>query len=135
MSEAATVSAVLAAGADENVAFEAPGREPLNYSGLRAHVSRTVAALNAAGIGRNDRVAIALPNGPEMASAFVSIAAGATTAPLNPGYRREEFDFLGCHGIELGEALAFDTATPAQAKAMSSLHWPKAARMREPWAT
>ncbi len=84
---------MLAAAADEAVAFEAPGREPLTYAGLRAHMSRTVGALNAAGIGRNDRVAIVLPNGPEMASAFVSIAAGATTAPLNPAYRREEFDF------------------------------------------
>ncbi|MBU6499781.1 MAG: acyl--CoA ligase, partial [Rhodospirillales bacterium] len=32
-------------------------------------------------------------NGPEMASAFVTIACGATTAPLNPAYRGEEFDF------------------------------------------
>ena len=45
------------------------------------------------GIGRNDRVAIVLPNGPEMAAAFVAIACGATTAPLNPAYRAEEFDF------------------------------------------
>ena len=45
------------------------------------------------GIGRNDRVAIVLPNGPEMAAAFIAIACGATTAPLNPAYRAEEFDF------------------------------------------
>ena len=45
------------------------------------------------GIGRNDRVAIVLPNGPEMAAAFVAIAAGATTAPLNPAYKADEFDF------------------------------------------
>src|ERR1019366_2220385 len=53
----------------------------------------TISSLNAMGIGRNDRVAIVLPNGPEMASAFIAIAAGATTAPLNPTYRGEEFDF------------------------------------------
>ncbi len=45
------------------------------------------------GIGRNDRVAIVLDNGPEMAAAFVSVAAGATAAPLNPGYRADEFEF------------------------------------------
>ena len=45
------------------------------------------------GIGRGDRVAIVLPNGPEMATAFVTVACGATTAPLNPAYRAEEFDF------------------------------------------
>jgi len=45
------------------------------------------------GMGRNDRVAIVLPNGPEMAVAFVAVAAGATSAPLNPAYRANEFDF------------------------------------------
>jgi oxalate---CoA ligase len=34
-----------------------------------------------------------LPNGPDMASAFVCVAAGATAAPLNPAYRAEEFEF------------------------------------------
>jgi acyl-CoA synthetase (AMP-forming)/AMP-acid ligase II len=38
-------------------------------------------------------VAIVLPNGPEMASAFLAIGAAATTAPLNPGYRHDEFHF------------------------------------------
>jgi acyl-CoA synthetase (AMP-forming)/AMP-acid ligase II len=56
-------------------------------------VDRTVEALNGMGLGRGDRVAIVLTNGPEMASAFVSIGAGAATAPLNPGYRRQELDF------------------------------------------
>jgi acyl-CoA synthetase (AMP-forming)/AMP-acid ligase II len=45
------------------------------------------------GIGRNDRVAMVLPNGPEMAASFIAIACGATTAPLNPAYRAEEFEF------------------------------------------
>ncbi len=54
---------------------------------------QTVDALNLVGVGRGDRVAIVLPNGPEMATAFLSIASGATTAPLNPAYRAEEFEF------------------------------------------
>ncbi len=45
------------------------------------------------GIGRGDRVAIVLPNGPEMAASFLAIGAGATTAPLNPGYKTDEFEF------------------------------------------
>ena len=45
------------------------------------------------GLGRGDRVAIVLPNGPEMATAFLSVAAAATTAPLNPAYRADELDF------------------------------------------
>jgi acyl-CoA synthetase (AMP-forming)/AMP-acid ligase II len=50
-------------------------------------------ALNGFGIGRNDRVAIMLPNGPEMAAAFLAIGSGATAAPLNPAYRGDEFEF------------------------------------------
>ena len=38
-------------------------------------------------------MAIVLGNGPHMAAAFVTIAAGATTAPLNPAYRADEFEF------------------------------------------
>ncbi len=93
MPEASTIKELLAAGRDDAVAVAAPGRPPLTYGRLRAHADRTVAVLNGFGIGRNDRVAIVLPNGPEMATAFVTIACGATTAPLNPAYRREEFDF------------------------------------------
>lgn len=69
------------------------GRAALTYGGLRTLAAATVAALNARGIGRGDRVAMVLPNGPEMAAAFVAVAAGATTAPLNPSYRGEEFEF------------------------------------------
>lgn len=93
MAEPSTVNELLAAGRDDDVAIGAPSREALTYAGLREHVLATVAALNARGVGRNDRVAIVLPNGPEMATAFVAIACGATTAPLNPAYREEEFEF------------------------------------------
>ena len=74
-------------------ALVAPSREALTYAGLLAQVERSRAVLQAAGIRRTDRVAVVLPNGPEMAAAFVAIACGATTAPLNPAYRAEEFDF------------------------------------------
>lgn len=93
MTEADTIRALLDAGDDAAPAIGAPGRPTLDYAGLRSHVDRTLAALNRLGLGRGDRVAIVLPNGPEMASAFVSVAAGAATAPLNPAYRRQEFDF------------------------------------------
>jgi oxalate---CoA ligase len=89
-----TVSELLEAGEASRPALRAPeGRPSLSYAGLRALVGRTVEALNARGIGRGDRVAIVLPNGPEMASSFISVACGATTAPLNPAYRQEEFEF------------------------------------------
>ena len=90
---ASTIMGLLAQGRDEDPAIGAPERPTLSHKGLRELTQRTVAALNAMGIGRNDRVAMVLPNGPEMASLFIAVAAGATTAPLNPAYRAEEFDF------------------------------------------
>ncbi|MCH8188437.1 MAG: AMP-binding protein, partial [Proteobacteria bacterium] len=90
---AMTVAGLLETGAAGDVALAAPGRAALTFRGLREHLAKTSTALNAAGVGRGDRVAIVLPNGPEMASAFLSVAASASTAPLNPAYREDEFDF------------------------------------------
>jgi acyl-CoA synthetase (AMP-forming)/AMP-acid ligase II len=88
-----TVAGLILRGGEDAPAIGTLGRPWLSHGALRQLAVRSVAALNAMGIGRNDRVAIVLPNGPEMAAAFVCIAAGATTAPLNPAYRAEEFDF------------------------------------------
>ena len=66
---------------------------PLSYGGLQTQIEATVSALNARGIGPTDRVALVLPNGPEMAVAFVAVASGATCAPLNPAYKADEFAF------------------------------------------
>jgi acyl-CoA synthetase (AMP-forming)/AMP-acid ligase II len=91
--KASTIGHLIAAGQDAAPAIGAPERTALTHQGLRQLVQRTVQDLNRMGIGRNDRVAMVLPNGPEMATAFIAIACGATTAPLNPAYRAEEFDF------------------------------------------
>src|SRR2546426_11296064 len=90
---ATTIVQLLEAGAAAATALSSPGGTPLTYGGLRALVSETVGALGKQGIGPNDRVAIVLDNGPEMAAAFLGVAAGATAAPLNPRYRAEEFEF------------------------------------------
>jgi len=71
----------------ELVAIGAPDRLPLTYAGLLHQVERTVEVLRASGLKRTDRIALVLPNGPEMAVAFLAVAAGATCAPLNPSYR------------------------------------------------
>ena len=90
---ATTLHALIQAGADDATALSSPGGVPLTFGQLRALTDRTVAALNAHGIGRGDRVAIVLDNGPEMAAAFIAIAAGTTSAPLNPSYKADEFTF------------------------------------------
>lgn len=84
---------LISAGANDAPAITAPGTAPLSYGQLRTLVEQTIASLNAIGVGRNDRVAIVLPNGPDMATAFVGIASGATAAPLNPSYKADEFEF------------------------------------------
>jgi oxalate---CoA ligase len=84
---------LLSAGADGAAALSAPGRKPLSHGELRALIVRTLDTLNNLGIGRNDRVAIVLNNGPEMAASFMACASGVTSAPLNPAYRADEFEF------------------------------------------
>ncbi len=93
MSDHDDVRGVLSIGADDAPAIGAPGRRAMSFGELRRHADGVVADLNALGLGAGDNVAIVLPDGPEMASAFVSIACAAATAPLNPAYREQEFDF------------------------------------------
>ena len=57
------------------------------------HVDRVVAHLSELGIGRDDRVAVVLDNGPELATAFLAVASAAACAPLNPAYTASEFEF------------------------------------------
>ncbi|MES2888574.1 MAG: acyl--CoA ligase [Pseudomonadota bacterium] len=89
----ATLIDLLSAGAPTAVALSAPQRPGLSYEGLRQVISHTQARLNAQGIGRGERVAIVLNNGPEMAACFMACATCVASAPLNPGYRAEEFEF------------------------------------------
>jgi acyl-CoA synthetase (AMP-forming)/AMP-acid ligase II len=87
---------LLRARAEQNpqaTAIAALERPMLTYGGLFKHVENMVYSLNSMGIGRDDRVAIVLPNGPEMAVVFLAVACGATSAPLNPAYGSNEFDF------------------------------------------
>jgi oxalate---CoA ligase len=93
MSAIRTLKELLATGRGDAAAITAPGAKGLTFDAFRKLVADTIAALNGFGVGRNDRVAIVLPNGPEMATAFVAIASGATAAPLNPAYKADEFEF------------------------------------------
>lgn len=88
-----TLLDLLAAGADDHPALVAPGRPPLSYAALRANVAALAGQLQALGVRRGDRVALAMANGPDMAVAFLAAATAATAAPLNPKYRRDEFAF------------------------------------------
>ncbi len=117
MSEDSTIPQLLEAGNDAATAIAAPAVRPLTYGELRNQVRWTVEALNGFGMGRNDRVAIVMPNGPELGTAFVCIAAGASAAPLNPAYRTEEFEF---YLSDLGaKALVVEQGSQSPARAVA----------------
>jgi acyl-CoA synthetase (AMP-forming)/AMP-acid ligase II/acyl carrier protein/SAM-dependent methyltransferase len=78
------LSFVVGARSRASPAILAPGRTTLTYESLFRQVERTGKALAATGIARRSRVAIALPNGPELAVALLGAASYATAAPLNP---------------------------------------------------
>lgn len=90
---AETVAALIANHAPDALAIGAPDRQWLTYGALRELSESVGKSLRSMGVGPNDRVAIVLNNGPEMAAAFMTVACHATTAPLNPTYRQEEFAF------------------------------------------
>src|SRR5207249_1869389 len=71
----------------------APGRPALSYRQLRASVTELAAQLNGFGLGRGDRIAIAMGNGPDIIQAFFAAALCGTAAPLNPKYKQDEFEF------------------------------------------
>jgi acyl-CoA synthetase (AMP-forming)/AMP-acid ligase II len=76
----------------EALALLAPGRLPLTYSRLHQHIHDVRQMLHVIGLGRHDRIAVVLPNGPEMAVAFLGVSAVATCVPLNPACGSSEFD-------------------------------------------
>jgi acyl-CoA synthetase (AMP-forming)/AMP-acid ligase II/acetyltransferase-like isoleucine patch superfamily enzyme/acyl carrier protein len=96
------------------IAIAAPGRQSLSYGRLLHQVEVTVEALSSGGLKRNDRVALVLPNGPEMAVAFLAVSCGATCAPLNPAYTEDEFDFYLSDLSARALIVAADLDTPAR---------------------
>jgi acyl-CoA synthetase (AMP-forming)/AMP-acid ligase II len=65
----------------------------VSYDELRRQVNDLAEALAAFGIGRGDRVGMAIPNGISTIVTFLAASAAGTAAPLNPGYKEDEFRF------------------------------------------
>jgi acyl-CoA synthetase (AMP-forming)/AMP-acid ligase II len=69
------------------------GRE-LTYERLQIDVIELAGRLRWLGIERGDRLAMVVPNGPEIVElVFASSALGVAAAPLNPAYTESEFRF------------------------------------------
>ena len=75
------------------LAILAPGKQPLNFRKLAAHLETIALQLNRFGFRRGDRVAVVLPNGPEMATVYLAVSSVCTCAPLNPAYQVNDFAF------------------------------------------
>lgn len=71
--------------------FSVDGRKPLSYSALRAFIAD--GRNDIPGVGREDRICTAIPNGPELAVAYLVFAVRCTLAPLNLFLKAEEFEF------------------------------------------
>ena len=95
MKPAVTLCDLLQCGDGESTAIIVPELDVrITYDSLRQQVLAMADALAGAGIRRGDRVAMALPNGLPAIVTFLAASLVGTAAPLNPGYRCEEFEFF-----------------------------------------
>ena len=92
-----TVPGLLSIAAEQTpgaVAIETPGERPaLAFAQLLGQIGGVGAELRQRGVGQTDTVATIVPNGPEAATVFLSVASAAVCAPLNPAYGAEELEF------------------------------------------
>lgn len=90
-------------------AISAPGKQALNYGALVQQINYCAAGLTAMGMQRDSRIAVVIPNGPDMATCCLGVMATAVCAPLNPAYQASEFRFyledLGADALLLPAAL------------------------------
>ena len=66
------------------------GGDSLSYN---ARVAEIALHLRSLGIKPTDAVAVVMPPGPAMAISFLAVSSVAACAPLNPAYRRSDFEF------------------------------------------
>jgi acyl-CoA synthetase (AMP-forming)/AMP-acid ligase II len=85
--------------------------ETIDHRTLRQEVDRLVAQLQKAGLGPKSRIAIVLPNGPEMALVLLAVMSMGCAAPLNPKYREAEFRFY-LDDLQASALLTFPGGSP-----------------------
>ncbi|MHA1661068.1 MAG: SDR family NAD(P)-dependent oxidoreductase [Promethearchaeota archaeon] len=75
-------------------AFDVIGKRAITYNNLYKEIKDTIARLSALGIKKNNRIAVVLPNNPEMAIIFLAVSSFATCIPLNPDFTKKELNFF-----------------------------------------
>ena len=78
----------------DSVAITAPDRNDLVYKALKDRVDEIALILGGINTGKKLRIAIIMPNGPEIAVAFLAASSFATAAPLNPLYKASDLEFF-----------------------------------------
>ncbi len=81
---------ILSQGAEDAPALLSVERATCTHQQLRQAILSFRDFLHAGGLGANDRVALVLPNGPEMAVAFLGTCCFAAASPLNPALKKKE---------------------------------------------
>src|SRR4030095_9615304 len=85
---------LLEGGSPSQIAIQVPGGGPsVTYDQLRVQIESLSKTLRKLGLGRGDRIALAMPNGFEVITSFLAASAVGTAAPLNPAYTLDEFKF------------------------------------------
>jgi acyl-CoA synthetase (AMP-forming)/AMP-acid ligase II len=87
-----TIAAIVT-GHTDGLALLTVAEDAIAYDGLTLAVERLAQRFREAGLGPGDRVAIVLPNGPEIVLVLLATMMIGCAAPLNPKYRQEEFRF------------------------------------------
>ena len=91
-----SLTELLAGGRPQQPALIVPdSAEVLTYAQLASRVEALAQRLAELSVRRGDRVALALPNGPDVVLLLLAITTlGAAAAPLNPAYTETEFGFF-----------------------------------------
>jgi acyl-CoA synthetase (AMP-forming)/AMP-acid ligase II len=107
------------------VALAAPGREPLTYRELERRLQSMRREVTGAGLRPGEIAALALPNGPELITAFLAVSGIGAGAPLNPAFTESEFRFhlsrLGARVAIVPDGVISPAAAAAQALGMTVL--------------
>jgi oxalate---CoA ligase len=80
-------------GDPSHAAIRCPEGPTLTYAEVTTQVEKLATELRGMGLGKGDRIAMALPNGLEVIASFLAASTVGTAAPLNPAYTRDEFSF------------------------------------------
>jgi acyl-CoA synthetase (AMP-forming)/AMP-acid ligase II len=89
------LAALFERGEEARAAFVSPENSRLvTYAQAARRIDELAGRLAAAGVGKGNRVALALSNSPDFVLLLLAVTAlGAAAAPLNPAYTEDEFTF------------------------------------------